>query len=122
MLLLNGELCVCDLMAILGEPQSKLSRHLAYLKNSGIVTSRRVGVWMHYALKSPLKDFYRDQLRLLEKKYSSSRPFSQDRKKMIVLKAEGECRSLTSARSAAAFKAQVLKKKFAKNNQGGKRR
>ena len=35
MLLTHGELCVCDLMAIFDEPQSKISRHLAYLKNSG---------------------------------------------------------------------------------------
>lgn len=50
-LLTGGELCVCDLEEILGETQSKISRHLTYLKNSGLVTSRREGVWMHYAVK-----------------------------------------------------------------------
>lgn len=50
-LLLQGELCVCDLVAVLNLPQSTISRHLAYLKNSGLVEDRREGVWMHYRLK-----------------------------------------------------------------------
>ena len=50
-LLLQGELCVCDLVAVLDLPQSTISRHLAYLKNSGLVEDRREGVWMHYQLK-----------------------------------------------------------------------
>jgi ArsR family transcriptional regulator len=48
MLLTQGELCVCDLMFVLDEPQSKVSRHLAYLKHSGLTNSKRAGVWMHY--------------------------------------------------------------------------
>ena len=54
MLLTHGEICVCDLMAIFGESQSKVSRHLSYLKHSGLVRSRRAGTWMHYSLKEPL--------------------------------------------------------------------
>jgi len=46
----EGELCVCDLMAVLGLPQSTVSRHLAYLKRSCWVDTRREGVWMHYTL------------------------------------------------------------------------
>lgn len=46
----EGELCVCDLMAVLGLPQSTVSRHLAYLKRSCWVDIRRQGVWMHYQL------------------------------------------------------------------------
>jgi ArsR family transcriptional regulator len=49
-LLLEGELCVCDLMAVLQLPQSTVSRHLAYLKNSGWVDDRRCGVWMYYSI------------------------------------------------------------------------
>jgi ArsR family transcriptional regulator len=50
-LLLQGELCVCDLVVVLNLPQSTISRHLSYLKNSGLVEDRREGVWMHYQLK-----------------------------------------------------------------------
>ena len=51
-LLSSGKLCVCDIMAILDISQPKASRHLAYLKHSGLVQCRREGLWMHYALKS----------------------------------------------------------------------
>lgn len=46
----EGELCVCDLMAVLKLPQSTVSRHLAYLRKSCWVDVRREGVWMHYQL------------------------------------------------------------------------
>jgi ArsR family transcriptional regulator len=49
-LLTQGELCVCDLMAVLQLPQSTVSRHLAYLRNAGLLTDRREGVWMYYRL------------------------------------------------------------------------
>ena len=49
-LLQQGELCVCDLMAVLELPQSTVSRHLAYLKNAGLVEDRRQGRWMFYRL------------------------------------------------------------------------
>ena len=48
-LLVDGrELCVCDIMAALDLPQSTVSRHLAYLRNAGLVDDRRQGIWMHY--------------------------------------------------------------------------
>jgi len=50
LLLEAGELCVCDLMAVLQLPQSTVSRHLAYLKNSGWVNDRREGIWMYYTI------------------------------------------------------------------------
>jgi ArsR family transcriptional regulator len=49
-LLVRGELCVCDIMAVLDIGQSKASRHLAYLRNVGLVDDRRNGVWMYYTL------------------------------------------------------------------------
>jgi ArsR family transcriptional regulator len=50
-----GEICVCYLVEVLGQPQSKISRHLAYLRQAGIVSARRDGKWMHYRL-TPQKD------------------------------------------------------------------
>src|SRR5512139_166168 len=49
-LLLDGELCVCDLMAVLQLPQSTVSRHLAYLKNAGWVVDHRCGIWVNYSI------------------------------------------------------------------------
>ena len=50
--LLSGteELCVCDVIDVLGVTQSKASRHLRYLYHLGWVTDRREGVWMNYRL------------------------------------------------------------------------
>lgn len=49
-LLTKGELCVCDIMSALQAPQSKISRHLAYLRQAGLVVDRREGPWKHYSL------------------------------------------------------------------------
>lgn len=49
-LLLTGEVCVCDIHESLKIPQPKASRHLAYLRRSGLVETRREGLWMHYRL------------------------------------------------------------------------
>jgi len=49
-LLSEGELCVCDLMAVLELPQSTVSRHLATLRNAALVEDRRQEVWMYYRL------------------------------------------------------------------------
>ena len=48
----HEEVCVCDLVDALGISQSLASRHLAYLRNSGLVQARREGVWMHYRLQA----------------------------------------------------------------------
>ncbi len=52
-LLVQGELCVCDIMAVLDIGQSKASRHLACLRHVGLVNDRRNGVWMYYSLARP---------------------------------------------------------------------
>ncbi|HTQ30136.1 MAG TPA: metalloregulator ArsR/SmtB family transcription factor [Opitutaceae bacterium] len=49
-LLLRGPLCVCHFQDVLGEPQVKVSKHLGYLRRRGLVTARREGNWMIYAL------------------------------------------------------------------------
>jgi ArsR family transcriptional regulator, arsenate/arsenite/antimonite-responsive transcriptional repressor len=52
-LIADREICVCYLVEILRLSQPKISRHLAYLRRAGIVTSRRDGKWMHYRLRRP---------------------------------------------------------------------
>jgi ArsR family transcriptional regulator, arsenate/arsenite/antimonite-responsive transcriptional repressor len=52
--LMSGqEVCVCYLVEVLRTSQPKISRHLAYLRNSGIVGARREGRWMHYRIVMP---------------------------------------------------------------------
>jgi ArsR family transcriptional regulator len=45
-----GELCVCDLCAALDQSQPKISRHLAMLRESGLLLDRKQGKWVHYRL------------------------------------------------------------------------
>lgn len=47
------EVCVCFFVEILGGPQPKISRHLAYLRSAGIAEARREGKWMHYRIVMP---------------------------------------------------------------------
>ena len=63
----EGELCVCDLMAVLKLPQSTVSRHLAYLKRSCWVETRRNGVSMYYKLPTDNCLLCRDLLEILER-------------------------------------------------------
>lgn len=46
----DGERCVCDLQDALDVAQSRLSFHLKVLKDAGLVTDRKDGRWVHYAL------------------------------------------------------------------------
>lgn len=50
LLAIEQELCVCELVAALGEIQPKISRHLAILREAGWVSSRRDGIWIFYSL------------------------------------------------------------------------
>jgi ArsR family transcriptional regulator len=49
----DQELCVCHFVEVLDCPQPKISRHLAYLRRAGIVSTRRDGKWMHYRIAMP---------------------------------------------------------------------
>lgn len=53
-LMQDGEVCVCFFVEIFGFSQPKISRHLAYLRKAGIVSSRKEGKWMHYRLVEPI--------------------------------------------------------------------
>ena len=52
-LLLDGEFCVGDIVQILQTAQPKVSRHLAHLRNAGLVSDRREGLWMYYCMAQP---------------------------------------------------------------------
>jgi ArsR family transcriptional regulator len=52
-LIAEREICVCYFTEVIGAPQPKISRHLAYLRRAGIVAARREGKWMHYRLTMP---------------------------------------------------------------------
>jgi ArsR family transcriptional regulator len=59
-LLSHGERCVCELQDTLDAAQSRLSFHLKTLKDAGLVTDRRDGRWMYYALNRDALDAISD--------------------------------------------------------------
>ena len=59
-LLKQGELCVCQLEVALKLSQTNVSRHLAILRQAGLVTDRREGRWVYYSLVEPISADLRD--------------------------------------------------------------
>ena len=113
MLLTQGELCVCDLMFVLDEPQSKVSRHLAYLKHSGLTNSKRAGVWMHYRLKEPADAFHTVQLDFLKRQMFHHPQFRMDREKLLELKKQGGCKAMMKLKASRWSKAHPGRTKHA---------
>lgn len=61
-----GELCVCDMQRILKFSQPKVSRHLTYLKNAGLVKDERKGMWVLYSLTNIEEETHRRLLKELK--------------------------------------------------------
>ena len=53
---MKGKMCITDLEIILEFTQAKTSRHLSYLKNSGIVNARKADQWVFYSIKEEVMD------------------------------------------------------------------
>lgn len=56
----SGELCVCDIYTALNLSQPKTSRHLAMLRESGLLLDSRHGKWVHYRLSPALLPWVRN--------------------------------------------------------------
>ncbi len=83
----HRELCVCDFIEVLGITQSKASRHLRILYRAGLVTDRRVGLWIYYALRPLKPGLKRSQLDELHTHQATLAPAAQLLKKLSVRQA-----------------------------------
>jgi ArsR family transcriptional regulator len=79
-LLRGGELCVCHLVDVLGVPQPKASRHLAYLRKAGLVAARKQGLWAYYSLAPARNKFHQRLLDCLECCHHDVPELAQDAK------------------------------------------
>lgn len=50
MMLTNGELCVCQIIEMLGLAPSTVSKHMSILRQAGLVQTRKEGRWIYYRL------------------------------------------------------------------------
>jgi ArsR family transcriptional regulator len=76
----EGELCVCELTHALGEIQPKISRHLALLREAGVVLDRRQGQWIYYRLNPKLPEWAQSVLAETTDGIVKQAPFGSDRR------------------------------------------
>jgi ArsR family transcriptional regulator, arsenate/arsenite/antimonite-responsive transcriptional repressor len=90
-LLKQREHCVGDLVAILGIPQPKASRHLAYLRKAGLVAVRRSGLWKYYSLTPAQNDFHSRLLECLIDCFQDVPEIQADQRRASKIKKSGGC-------------------------------
>jgi len=109
------ELCVCDVMAVLEITQSKASRHLAALRNAGLASDRKEGLWSYYSL-SPVEDkLIKDHLKLLRTSLSRRADAKQLLQKLnawLKEKKRGETCIKGSSSGPATLKARSTRSLF----------
>jgi ArsR family transcriptional regulator len=84
-LLAQSPLCVCHFQTILGEPQVKISKHLAYLRERGLVDVERDQNWMVYSLPKKQAPELETNLKCLQECAQSDKVFARDLKKLKVI-------------------------------------
>lgn len=67
LIFVNGEMCISDVEKVLEFTQAKTSRHLIYLKNSGILTFRRYNHWVFYQIKDEVYEILKQIFQFLRK-------------------------------------------------------
>ncbi len=81
----DTEVCVCFFVVVLKSSQPKISRHLAYLRRAGIVTTRREGKWMHYRLSEPPDEHAARIFREVRASLAEHPEFQTDRQKLAAV-------------------------------------
>lgn len=89
-LLLTDELCGCDIQYVIGASQSSVSRHLTYLKKSGLVSDRRAGYRIYYRLIQSNQPEYKALIAYLNTALRD-KPFVTDRKRLKQAIKNGAC-------------------------------
>jgi ArsR family transcriptional regulator len=81
-LLLPGELCVCHIVDVLDLSQPKISRHLAYLRRTGLVLARKEGLWNYYRLAPAESAFHEKLLQCLGTCFREVPELTQDGRRL----------------------------------------
>jgi ArsR family transcriptional regulator len=82
-LLAAGELCVCDVVALLRLPQPTVSRHLAYLRRAGLVEARRGWKFAHYRLASPRHSVHRNMINCVRSCFAGVPSLDRERRAAV---------------------------------------
>ena len=90
-LLRQGPLCVCDLQAILQEPQVKMSKHLGYLKQHGLIECKRQGNWNVYRLTKKPHSLLAQNLKCLQDLQGEEPVFRKDLRRLKATSLSAAC-------------------------------
>lgn len=90
-LLLHGELCGCDIQYVLDTSQPNVSRHLQYLKYSGLVVDRRDGFRIFYRLADPNERAKKHLFEFLQQAFKTEEAFQEDTRKLKDAIQQGGC-------------------------------
>ncbi|MBF0621614.1 MAG: metalloregulator ArsR/SmtB family transcription factor [Magnetococcales bacterium] len=82
LLIHEQELCVCELCHALDITQPKISRHLATLRNNGVVQDRRSGQWIYYSLHPELATWATQIMQNAAQGARSLEPFTRDQQRL----------------------------------------
>ena len=87
----SGELCVCDIESTLSTTQTKVSRHLAYLRRVGLIQRRKKGLWMLYSVSNPGSPEHTAIMECVRKLILSNDVAKKDKNKLIANIKRGCC-------------------------------
>jgi len=82
LLMQHEELCVCELTHAIGAAQPHISRHLAQLRESNLISDRRQGLWIHYRITPSLPDWIEDVLQATATGLRHRQPFMADARRL----------------------------------------
>ncbi len=94
----SGELCVCDLESVLGITQTKVSRHLGYLRRTGLITGRKQGLWMLYSIAPSLSKEQRDVLECARKLMEGNEKTIRDKQRLVSNIRRGCCATFSNVK------------------------
>jgi ArsR family transcriptional regulator len=90
-LLRGGEACVGDIVEILQVPQPRISRHLGHLRDAGLVTVRKNGLWSYYSLTPARDPFHRKLLECLANCFRDVPELQADDARAAEVRKSGGC-------------------------------
>lgn len=117
-LLLHGELCVCDIQYVLETSQPNVSRHLYYLKSSGLVLDRRDGLRIFYRLAEPQQGTKKRLFKFLQEACKDEDQFQDDTRRLREAIRQGAC-AVSEWRPYSAIAARKTHARAAHLAQGG---
>jgi len=89
----DEDLCVCEMVDALELPQYQISKHLAILKNAGLLQASREGTWVYHRLEREESLLLRDLFKVLSR-HLNQQTFTEDAARLLqrlALREEGKC-------------------------------